>query len=402
MVRTDHAASAAEWSIRAMRRRPPRSYVRPMPTTTTTDRRATGHGASTAASRRSTAGEGFFADDAFFDLYPPFWRFQLQGPDAFGAQLRAIAEGTSPTVRILRVVPTATGFVTEHEEVHARREIARRLILCEVRDGRITEVVVYCNGGWDADAARPPRRRGADAAAVGDGAMSAVDDRTMTAADVLAAVPSTGPVDPAGPARSRRHGAARRPARRAQGRRRASGWSCRRATAGIGADLADGDAGVRGARPRRRVDRLDRDDRRRVVDRPRRAAPGDVRRALRRRTRRHHRRRDQPERLDRGRRRRLPRDRPVGLRQRLRARRLDLRQLHRGRRRRRARSCASPCSRPTEVVIEDTWHVSGLARDRQPPLPRRRRRRPRRADLRVARRRAVHRRADRAHPAAAR
>ena len=47
-------------------------------------------------------------------------------------------------------MPTATGFVTEHEEVH-ETEIARRLILCEVRDGLITEAVVYCNGGWDAE-----------------------------------------------------------------------------------------------------------------------------------------------------------------------------------------------------------------------------------------------------------
>ena len=93
--------------------------------------------------------EGLFAEDAFFDLYPPLWRFQLQGAEAFGNQLRAIAEGTPPTARILRVVPTATGFVMEHEEVHPT-EVARRLWLCEVRDGRITEVVGYCNGGWDA------------------------------------------------------------------------------------------------------------------------------------------------------------------------------------------------------------------------------------------------------------
>jgi ketosteroid isomerase-like protein len=32
-----------------------------------------------------------------------------------------------------------------------RDEVARRLWLCEVRDGRITEVVGYCNGGWDAE-----------------------------------------------------------------------------------------------------------------------------------------------------------------------------------------------------------------------------------------------------------
>jgi ketosteroid isomerase-like protein len=96
------------------------------------------------------AGEEVFAPDAFFDLYPPFWRFQLQGPDGFAAQLRAVAEGT-PTARLLRVVPTATGFVMEHEQTQrgARVEVARRLWLCEVRDGRITEVVGYCNGGWD-------------------------------------------------------------------------------------------------------------------------------------------------------------------------------------------------------------------------------------------------------------
>ena len=53
---------------------------------------------------------------------------------------------------MLRVVPTASGFVLEHEETQggATAEVARRLWLCEVRNGRITEVVGYCNGGWDA------------------------------------------------------------------------------------------------------------------------------------------------------------------------------------------------------------------------------------------------------------
>jgi ketosteroid isomerase-like protein len=96
------------------------------------------------------APDDVFAPDAFFDLYPPFWRFQLQGPDAFAAQLRATAGG-EPSARVLRVVATATGFVLEHEEVARGRtvEVARRLWLCEVRDGRITEAVGYCNGGWD-------------------------------------------------------------------------------------------------------------------------------------------------------------------------------------------------------------------------------------------------------------
>jgi hypothetical protein len=39
----------------------------------------------------------------------------------------------------------------EHEETQRgeRTEVARRLWLCEVRDGRIAEVTCYCNGGWD-------------------------------------------------------------------------------------------------------------------------------------------------------------------------------------------------------------------------------------------------------------
>jgi hypothetical protein len=96
------------------------------------------------------AEEDVFAEDVFCDLYPPFWRFQLQGRTAFAAQLRAISEGES-SARILRVVPTATGFVMEHEETQRgeRTEVARKLWLCEVRDGLITEVTGYCNGGWD-------------------------------------------------------------------------------------------------------------------------------------------------------------------------------------------------------------------------------------------------------------
>jgi hypothetical protein len=96
------------------------------------------------------APEDLFAPDAFFDLLPPLWRFQLEGREAFVAQLRAIAEGEISS-RVVRVVPTASGFVLEQEETQrgATTEVARRLWLCEVRDGRITDVTGYCNGGWD-------------------------------------------------------------------------------------------------------------------------------------------------------------------------------------------------------------------------------------------------------------
>jgi hypothetical protein len=97
------------------------------------------------------ADENLFADDAFFDLLPPFWRFQLQGPRSFTSQLESIAEGPVH-VKIVRTIPTVSGFVTEHEEhqdLGDTEMVARRLWLCEVRLGRIVAVTGYCNGGWD-------------------------------------------------------------------------------------------------------------------------------------------------------------------------------------------------------------------------------------------------------------
>jgi hypothetical protein len=96
------------------------------------------------------ADDDLFAPDVLLDAYPPFWRFQLQGPEAILAQLRSVAAG-DVTSKVLRVVPTETGFVMEQEETvrGEKVETARRLWLCQVRDGRIAEVVGYCNGGWD-------------------------------------------------------------------------------------------------------------------------------------------------------------------------------------------------------------------------------------------------------------
>ena len=101
-----------------------------------------------------TADDGLFAGDTFFDLLPPLWRFQFVGPGAtFAAQLRSIAAGPVE-VEIIRTIPTATGFVTEHLETQHTPDgdvTARRLHLCEVVDGRITAVTTYCNGGWDGE-----------------------------------------------------------------------------------------------------------------------------------------------------------------------------------------------------------------------------------------------------------
>lgn len=96
--------------------------------------------------------DDLFAPDTFFDLLPPMWRFQFQGPgEAFAAQLRSIAEGPV-TVEVVRTIPTVNGFVTEHVETQhtpAGALTARRLHVCLVRDGRIEAVTTYCNGGWD-------------------------------------------------------------------------------------------------------------------------------------------------------------------------------------------------------------------------------------------------------------
>jgi hypothetical protein len=98
------------------------------------------------------ARDDLFATRTFFDLLPPMWRFQFEGGSReFTEQLRSIAEGPVE-VEVLRTVPTATGFVTEHVEMQhtpAGTMTARRLHLCEVQDGRIVAVTTYCNGGWD-------------------------------------------------------------------------------------------------------------------------------------------------------------------------------------------------------------------------------------------------------------
>ena len=97
------------------------------------------------------SGDGVFSPDCFFDLNMPVWRFQLEGAEAFASQLKSIAEGPA-RIDVLRTVPTISGFVTEHvehQDVGGQDMTARRLWLCQVQDGRITEVVGYCSGEWD-------------------------------------------------------------------------------------------------------------------------------------------------------------------------------------------------------------------------------------------------------------
>lgn len=134
-----------------------RSFI-VMSMTTAHDTKPIDHATADRLSRRFhdvfrtfDAGEDVFAPDAFFDLNMPVWRFQLEGAQAFAAQIERINQGPA-RIDVLRTVPTLSGFVTEHEEhqdVDGQDLSARRLWLCEVRDGRIVEVVGYCSGEWD-------------------------------------------------------------------------------------------------------------------------------------------------------------------------------------------------------------------------------------------------------------
>ena len=93
-----------------------------------------------------------FTDDLFLDGHPPFWRFQLQGRDEFAAWLQGYSpDGTETTV--VRTVPTVSGFVAEfvgrHDE-DGEEMTDRKILLCEVRHGRIADLTIYCSGDWDA------------------------------------------------------------------------------------------------------------------------------------------------------------------------------------------------------------------------------------------------------------
>jgi hypothetical protein len=92
-----------------------------------------------------------FTEDLFFDGHPPLWRFQLEGVDVFAAWLRGYSpDGVDTTV--VTAVPTAGGFVTEMTGRHDEDGVLmtdRKILLCEVRDGQIAAMTLYCSGDWD-------------------------------------------------------------------------------------------------------------------------------------------------------------------------------------------------------------------------------------------------------------
>lgn len=102
---------------------------------------------------RTAEADDVLTDDVFLDGNPPLWRFQLQGRDAFDTWIKSFMPHGADTT-VVRTIPTATGFVTEFVGRHDEdgEEITdRKILLADVRAGRIAELTVYCSGDWNAE-----------------------------------------------------------------------------------------------------------------------------------------------------------------------------------------------------------------------------------------------------------
>jgi ketosteroid isomerase-like protein len=92
-------------------------------------------------------------DDVFMDGHPPLWRFQIQGRDAFSEWLSGYTPDGAETT-VVRTVPTATGFVTElvgRHDQDGEEMTDRKIVLCQLRGGQVSELTVYCSGDWNAE-----------------------------------------------------------------------------------------------------------------------------------------------------------------------------------------------------------------------------------------------------------
>jgi ketosteroid isomerase-like protein len=102
--------------------------------------------------RTADVGE-LFTEDVFLDGHPPFWRFQLLGRDTLAAWLQGYSPDGVETA-VVRTIPTTSGFITEmvgrHDEDGAEMT-DRKIVLCELRDGRVAQLTVFCSGDWDAE-----------------------------------------------------------------------------------------------------------------------------------------------------------------------------------------------------------------------------------------------------------
>ncbi|HEY7134800.1 MAG TPA: hypothetical protein VIB48_07020 [Acidimicrobiia bacterium] len=98
-----------------------------------------------------TPPEGLFRPDVFCDFTLPHWRMQARGIEDVAGVRKAGHPGPS-TVTRRRVDPLPNGFVIEFEERWddaGAGWYSREMIRCDVVDGSIAELSVYCTGDWD-------------------------------------------------------------------------------------------------------------------------------------------------------------------------------------------------------------------------------------------------------------
>ncbi|HEU5038595.1 MAG TPA: hypothetical protein VFT70_16435 [Nocardioides sp.] len=95
--------------------------------------------------------DGLFADDLFTDFTMPLWRLQAEGREA-GVRLRSNGHPGGGRVPRARLDDTSTGFLLEVEEEWEDRGqtwYCRELLRCDVTDGAVSQLSVYCTGDWD-------------------------------------------------------------------------------------------------------------------------------------------------------------------------------------------------------------------------------------------------------------
>lgn len=102
-------------------------------------------------------GDEVFAPDTRFDVNVPQWRMQYGGLAPFVAWLREHAATGYPLLSHSSIA-TADGFAiefdSEYDHLQGERFYFRNLWLCAVDGDRITDVVMYCTGDWDAETRR--------------------------------------------------------------------------------------------------------------------------------------------------------------------------------------------------------------------------------------------------------
>jgi len=94
---------------------------------------------------------GLFADDLFTDFTMPLWRIQA-GDRAGGVAIRTGGHPGNGRVPRTRLDVTGTGFLLEVEEEwddQGQRWYCRELMRCDVTDGQVSAISVYCTGDWD-------------------------------------------------------------------------------------------------------------------------------------------------------------------------------------------------------------------------------------------------------------